>query len=483
MSDVYVSCGVRQVSASEEPLESLFIAGVEVMLREFEKAHPGRELDAVVLTSAHPVELNDVTPDEICDAVSEYLKAKGTELQVHYFHKPGIYNDEANLSASAAGAALLHEGIRMIAFDNPGYHTIGLVAAEQMRTAGREQSIDALRSLIHPEERKYGVTMPALAALLTKMAITSEPGLEQTLKETAAEFHTKGTENPRAHIRKGFTVEDYDGEASEGGKNQTVSSPLRLWDVAPRSAGYAALVVSDSAPEEDVKVKVAGYGQGIDKIAISRRDLSKGSASTLKAMEQLRAMIDSDTLSIPYAELHDAFPIVAHTAKKDTGLSDAAINLSGGISCGHALAASGLGQVVELMKQAKGEAEVRLDNLHYPHFSLALSVGGFNTYNFVTLLYASRDDTRSFSLKEIPEITKDDFDTSFPTLPEEFAAEVISRTTLEYPPSGFGSRLTIALCLCPATGERFLALSPDDEISIGQPVRVKRNADGLYTAA
>lgn len=480
MPNVYVSCGVRQVSASEEPLESLFIAGVEALLREFGKAYPGRELDAVVLTSAHPVELNGITPGEICDAVSGHLKARGTELPVHYFHKPGICNDEANLPASAAGAALLHEGIRMVAFGKSGYHTVGLVAAEQMRTPSREQSIDALRSLIHPEEKRYGVTMPALAALLTRMALSSEPGLEQTLKELAAKFHANGASNPRAHIRKGFTVVDYDRESGEGGRNPVVSSPLRLWDVAPRSAGYAALVLSDSAPEDEVKVKIAGYGQGTDKIAFSQRDFGKGSASTLEAMEQLRAMIDYDALPIPYAELHDAFPVVAHAARKDIGLSDTAINLSGGISCGHALAASGLGQIVELAKQAKGEAEVKVEGLEYPHFSLALSVGGLNTYNFVTLLYASRNDERSFPLKEIPETAREDFDTSFPTLPEELTAEICSHTTLEYPPSGFDSPLAIALCLCPGTGECFLALSPDGRLSIGQPVRVKRNAEGLY---
>lgn len=495
MSDVYVSCGARQISKSEDSLPELFINGVEAMLLEFDVAYPETELDAVVLTSAHPVELNDVTPEELCDAVSDYLKQKGLDVPVHYFHKPGIYTEEANLSASAAGAALLHEGIRRVAFG--GYGAVGLVAAEQMRTPSREQSIDALRSLIHPEEKKYGVTMPALAALLTTMLVESDPLLADALKKITSLHHTYGEKNPRAHIRKAFTIEEYEEQAEEGGKNLVVSSPLRLWDVAPRSAGYAALVVSDTAPEqEDVKIKVAGYGQGIDKIAVSQRDYSKGSLAMVRAVEQLKEMIEFS--DVRYAELHDAFPIVTYLGLIAAGLvteKDAVAdiiggetakegtiptNLSGGLLCGHALAASGLGQVVELMKQAKGEAEVQLDDLDEPHFSLTLSVGGFSTYDFATLLYASRDDERSFALEEIPEITKDDFDTGFPTLPEaEFDAEVLSRTTLEYPPSDFDSPLTIALCLHSDTGEHFLAHSADD-ISIGQSVTVEKNDDGLY---
>ena len=117
MSDVYVSCGVRQISKTEDALSELFIQGVEEMLLGFDEAYPDTELDAIVLTSAHPVELNTVTPDELCDAVSDYLETRGVDLPVHYFHKPGPYIKEANLSASAADAGLLHEGTRRVAFD------------------------------------------------------------------------------------------------------------------------------------------------------------------------------------------------------------------------------------------------------------------------------------------------------------------------------------------------------------------------------
>ena len=500
MLDVYVSCGVRKISKSEESLEELFINGVDAMLLDYAEAYPDTELDAIVLTSAHPVELNKVTPEELCDAVSEYLEAKGIDIPVHYFHKPGIYTEEANLSASAAGAALLHEGIRMVGFD--GYSTIGLVAAEQMRTPSQERCTDVLRSLLHPEELKYGVTMPALAALFTDLAINRDPSLAAVLTSIASQNHTNGASNPRAHIKKAFTVEEHEEEAGVGGKNIMVSSPLRLWDVAPRSAGYAALVMSDTAPEDEVRVKIAGYGQGIDTIAILQREDTPGSLATLNAMEQLKGMIAFSEVKVRYAEIHDAFPLVMYRGLSDIKLltSDAKetivqgdtskegalpLNLSGGLLCGHALAASGLGQIVELTKQAKGDAEMKIDDLDYPHFSFALSVGGFNTYSFVTLLYASRDDERSFSLEKVPKITKDDFDTSFPTLSTlsegPFTAEIRSHTTLEYPPSDFDSPLTIALCFFKGTETYFLAHSSTDELITGATVVVEKNEDGLYT--
>ena len=465
MGDVYLSGGVRRVSDSTQSLKELYIEAADALLA----GRSGAELDAVVLASAHPVELNSTSPEELCSAVSAHLRSKGWDIPVKYFHKPSVYVREAHLAASATGAALLHEGIRMVAFDS--YSAIGLIAAEQMRSESSEKSISSLRSLIHPEEQPYGTTMPALAGLLTSWALKQNPALEEALLQLTVNTHAYGSKNPRAHIRKAFSADDFRAEA--GKRNAVVSSPLHLWEVAPRSAGYAALVLSGTPPDDEVKVKVAGYGQGTDTLSLAARDSFTSSQATCAAMGQLRSMIDHTPGMVRYTEIHDAFPILAYLGLLDTGLlcPDTAIdailagetalggripvNLSGGVSCGHALAASGLGQIVELMKQAKGEAEVQIPDLAYPHYCLATSVGGFNTYNVVTLLHASKDGSESFALREIPDITAADFDTGLPEANRD-EGDVIASTELYFPPPGFGSPLLIELRENESTGKRYL---------------------------
>ena len=497
MADVYLSCGVRQVGDSEEPLQDLFVKGTEALLAEFSKSYPGKRLEAIVLTSAHGRELNGVSADEACKAVSAYLRTKGLSIPVFYSHKPAPYAEDANLAASSAGAALLHEGIQSVAFGER-YSTIGLVAAEQMRTVPSERSIEVLRALIHPEEAKYGLTMPALGALMTEIAMCRDPLVSPAMKHYSAFAHTNGSRNPRTQLRKAFTVEEY--LASD--KNVSVSTPLRLYDVAPRSSGYAALVASRHAPADEVKVKVAGYGQGTDTLALTARESFHRSRATLMAMEQLKEMVDLTQVRVSYAEMHDAFFAVLYYGLQDTallpvtGVSDLILqgalapggklptNLSGGVMCGHALAASGLGQVVELLRQAKGESEIAVENLQYPHYAMALSVGGLHVYNCLTLLHASKDSGRSFHLKPIPEITAKDLDLSIGKLPDgPFHARVYVKTKLHYPPPGFTAPLTIALCFCPLTDSYFFAQSLAEDLAEGQFVLVDRNEKGLWQIA
>jgi acetyl-CoA acetyltransferase len=63
--------------------------------------------------------------------------------------------------------------------------------------------------------------------------------------------------NPRAHIRKVLRVEDITGE-----KNLPVSEPLRLFDVAPTSTGYAGLFLTADAPPHGIECRWPGSAAG-----------------------------------------------------------------------------------------------------------------------------------------------------------------------------------------------------------------------------
>ena len=109
---------------------------------------------------------------------------------------------------------------------------------------------------------------------------------------------------------------------------------------------------------------------------------------------------------VDFAELHDAFAPFELIALEDIGLVPPGksgtitldgetaldgrlpINPSGGLKArGHPLAATGLAQIVECVWQLVGRAEGRQLSARV---TLAHSIGGLATNNWVTLLEASR---------------------------------------------------------------------------------------------
>ena len=110
---------------------------------------------------------------------------------------------------------------------------------------------------------------------------------------------------------------------------------------------------------------------------------------------------------VDVAELHDAFSPFEIISLEDTGLMPAGkagratldgetalggrlpVSPSGGLKArGHPLAATGIGQVVELCWQLRGEAGAR--QVQQARVGLAQSIGGLATNNWILLLEAAR---------------------------------------------------------------------------------------------
>jgi acetyl-CoA acetyltransferase len=116
-----------------------------------------------------------------------------------------------------------------------------VLAGEKMTHLPTAKTTRILSEVIDRSERRYGTTMPALAAMIAQKYANdfhlSPQKLEDILARVAMKNHFNGSFNPRAQFQKRIEKGDYF-------KSHMVSYPLRLYDCAPISDGAAAMVVT-----------------------------------------------------------------------------------------------------------------------------------------------------------------------------------------------------------------------------------------------
>ena len=218
-----------------------------------------------------------------------------------------------------------------------------------------------------------------------------------------AQFGAKITtlmENRKASAaKKGLPIPEWADEMAflkDERANPTVAWPMRLYDCSPVSDGAAvALLVSEDLAKKftDKPLYIAGTGQASDGALHDRDTLTSIPAAKL-AGEQAYEMAGIGPKNIDFAEVHDCFTIAEIIASEDLGFFEPGkggkmaeagetsrtgkkpINLSGGLkSKGHPVGASGVGQVVEVWKQLRGEAgERQLEGVL--KYGLTHNVGG-----------------------------------------------------------------------------------------------------------
>jgi acetyl-CoA C-acetyltransferase len=178
--------------------------------------------------------------------------------------------------------------------------------------------------------------------------------------------------------------------------NPIIAWPMRLYDCSPVSDGAAAvLLVSEELAKRftDAALHIAGSGQASDG-AIHDRPTLTSLPSACHAAKMAYEMAGVKPADIKVAEVHDCFTIAEILATEDLGFFQPGegwkaveegktardgkrpINTSGGLkSKGHPVGASGVGQVLEIWKQLRGEAGER-QLAGEPNLGLTHNVGG-----------------------------------------------------------------------------------------------------------
>lgn len=305
----------------------------------------------------------------------------------------------------ASGASAIKLGY--MAVSSGMCDTVLVVGGEMMRVISGWEGTDFVATMLHPEaEYNYGLTLPSLAGMFTRLCMEKYGITEKDLSIVAVKNHENAMHNPVAHIRLVPNLHAITDDEDAGVINPFVADPLRLYHVCPVSDGAAAVLICamDEADRFAKKpVRIAGIGQATDTHAVAEREVPTDLLAVRLAAQKAYTMAGMTPQDIDVAELHDAFQILEIVESEEVGFFKRGqghiaarngetriggripINTSGGLKAkGHPLGATGVSQVVELVRQLRGEAYGR--QVEGARTGLAVNFGGFGNNVVATIV-------------------------------------------------------------------------------------------------
>lgn len=257
------------------------------------------------------------------------------------------------------------------------------VASGQIETAlvlGVEKSSDTTGSaftaaeatvLDADYEQVHGMTLEAAAALLMRRYM-HEYGVEVSdFANFSVNAHANGSKNSLAMYRNKLRADKFTAAP-------VLADPVTLFDAAPGGDGAAAVIItrSDRAAElSPHPVQIAGSAMATDALSLHDRPdmlwLEAAARSARRAMQAADVTHDE----IDLFELHDAFTVLAALSLEATGFAPQGqgvrlardgqimpggripISTFGGLKArGNPYGATGVYQIVEVVRQLRGQA-------------------------------------------------------------------------------------------------------------------------------
>jgi acetyl-CoA C-acetyltransferase len=306
----------------------------------------------------------------------------------------------------ASGGSAVKNGLLAVA---SGYYDYVLVVGgEKMREVTGWRATDFVATMTHPEaEYVYGVTLPGMAGMFTRLYMEKYGVTREMLVEVAIKNQKMGALNPFAHVEMAITREGIFESPHSVVNNPAVADPLHLYDACPVSDGAAAVIL---CPLDMVKkngkppILIAGFGQATDTHTLQEREDPTDLKAVTLAAQQAFERAKLKPADIHVAELHDAFTILEIAESEHVGFfkkgeggkavlagktrlgGQIPINVSGGLKArGHPVGATGVAQVVEIVYQLRHEAgkERQVKNAVN---GLTVNFGGFGNNVLVFVL-------------------------------------------------------------------------------------------------
>ncbi len=312
---------------------------------------------------------------------------------------------EAIENGPASGASAIKQGFLAVA---SGMHDVVLVTgAERMREVNNLEATDFVATLTHPlAEYIYGVTLPSLAGMFTRLYMDKYGVTERHLAMVAVKNQNNALLNEFAHIQQKITIEGILDSPEAMTNNPYVAAPLRFFDCCPVSDGGACVILATREVAERTGrplVRLAGVGQATDTHCIHEREEPTDLLAVRRAAAQAFEMAGVAPSDVDVAELHDAFTILEIVESEEVGFFEKGqghlalergeteltgrlpINPSGGLKGrGHPVGATGIAQAYEIVHQLRGEAGQR--QVADPKVGFTCNFGGFGN-NVVCLAF------------------------------------------------------------------------------------------------
>jgi acetyl-CoA C-acetyltransferase len=301
-------------------------------------------------------------------------------------------------AGGASGALALAQAYLAIASGLYEFVVVG--GAEKMTDVSEERGIAITSSAVdHEWETVFGATLPALWAIVARRHMHEHGTTREDFARISVMDHENGSKNPLAHYRNKITLDAVLD-------SPPVAEPLNMLDCAPSSDGAAALVLGplDRARKfTDTPIKISASQVASDTMALMhRRDITTMDSTVLAAKRAFeRARLNRSEIQV--AEVHDPYSISGLIALEDLGwypkgkagkaLAEGeisiggklAVNTSGGLKAqGQPFGAVGIAQVVEIVRQLRGEAGDR--QVSGAVAGLAHNMGGTGATSVVHIL-------------------------------------------------------------------------------------------------
>ena len=212
----------------------------------------------------------------------------------------------------ASGASAIKAGFQAVA---SGMDDVVLVAgAERMREVNNLEATDFIATLTHPlAEYIYGVTLPAHAAMFTRLYMDKYGVTERHLAMVSVKNQNAALNNVWAHLQQEISIEGILDSPEAMTNNPYVAEPLRFFDACPVSDGGAALVLVSEEKARELgrpMIRITGVGQATDTHAVFEREEPTDLLAVRKAAKDAFEMAGLTPEDVDVAELHDAFTIL-----------------------------------------------------------------------------------------------------------------------------------------------------------------------------
>ena len=305
----------------------------------------------------------------------------------------------------ASGASAIKQGFLAVA--SGMYDVVLVTGAERMREVNNLDATDFIATLTHPSaEYIYGVTLPAHAAMFTRLYMERFGVTERHLAMVAVKNQNQALANEFAHLQQPITLEGILDSPEAMTNNPYVAEPLRFFDCCPVSDGGAGLLLVSADVMDRLdrpRIRLAGVGQATDSHVVAEREDPTELAAVRLAADRSMRMAGCEPVDVDVAELHDAFTVLeiaqseeagffargeGHLAleKGETALGGSLpINVSGGLKGrGHPVGATGIAQAHEIVTQRRHEAGGR--QVEDASVGFTCNFGGFGN-NVVCLTF------------------------------------------------------------------------------------------------
>ena len=268
----------------------------------------------------------------------------------------------------ATGSNAFHEAWYRVA---TGACDIALAfGVEQMTVASSEKILSVFTGRQHAERSgDMGNSAPGLFGLLARRHMEEFGTTREQIAMVAVKNRQYGSLNPEAQLTQPVTVE-------EVLHDRMICDPLTLPQCCPRGDGAAAVVlVAGKIAKKYTSIPVSVAAS----VQVSGTYPDAGSYTyfdtDVRAAEAAYTMADLGPKDIDLAEVHDCFSVAEIVHYEDLGFcrkgeggrfieegqsghgGKTPVNTSGGLlSKGHVIGATGISQIIELVRQLRGQA-------------------------------------------------------------------------------------------------------------------------------